>query len=68
MNLWRNRRWLRDALSEIGCGLLTVLLITIPLWVFTVAARGPAFALAALAVLLAVLIAVAVLSRWIRRR
>ncbi len=68
MSLWRNRRWLREALSEIGCGLLTMLVFTIPLWVITVATRGPAFALGAIAVLLAVLVGVAVLSRWIRRR
>lgn len=68
MSLWRNRRWLREALSEIGCGFLTVLLFTIPLWVITVAARGPAFAVGAIVLMLAVVIGVALLSRWIRRR
>lgn len=68
MNFWRDPRWLRGALSEIGCGFLTVLLVTIPLWVITVATRGPAFALSTIGLLLLVLIAVAALSRWLRGR
>ena len=68
MKLWRNRRWLWGAVSEIGCGLLTIMLITIPLWVFTVAARGPGFALTMLVLLFAAVIGVAALGRWLKRR
>lgn len=68
MKLWRNRRWLGGALGEIGCGFLTVLLITLPLWIFTVAARGPGFALAVFALMIGVLVALGVVSRWFRRR
>lgn len=68
MNFWRNPRWLRGALGEIGCGFLTVLLVTIPVWVFTVATRGPAFAFGAIILLLVVLVAVALVSRWLRRK
>lgn len=67
MRPWRNRRWLSGAVSEIGCGFLTVLLITIPLWVFTVATRGPGFALTVMAVMVLALVGVALLSRWLRR-
>lgn len=66
MRPWRDRRWLRGAASEIGCGFLTVLLITIPLWVLTVATRGPGFALTVMAVMVVVLVGVAFLSRWRR--
>lgn len=68
MKLWRNRRWLRGALSEVGCGFLTVLFITIPLWVFTVATRGPRFALGIMALLLVVVIGMAVISRLLKRK
>ena len=42
------------ALKDTGCGLLTILLITLPLWVITLALRGPIFALGALLVLVLV--------------
>lgn len=67
MRPWHDRRWLRGAVAEIGCGLLTVLLITIPLWVFTVATRGPGFALMVMAAMVALLIGLGLLSRWLRR-
>ncbi len=67
MRFWRDRRRWWDALSEIGCGFLTVLLVTIPLWVFTVAARGPGFALTVMALTLAALVGVALLGRRLRR-
>ncbi len=68
MSLWRNRRWLRGALSEIGCGFLTIVVITLPVWVLSVATRGPGFALSVFALMVVVLISVAVLSRRFRRR
>ena len=42
------------SLKDTGCGLLTILLITLPLWVITLALRGPVFALGALLVLVLV--------------
>jgi hypothetical protein len=67
LNVWRNRHKIAAAVRELGCGFLTVLFITIPVWVLTLAWRGPAFALAALAVLLAVLIGFTYLSRLLDR-
>ncbi|OQA40937.1 MAG: hypothetical protein BWY52_02738 [Chloroflexi bacterium ADurb.Bin325] len=66
--LWRNRKWVKDALAEIGCGLLTMLLVTIPLWVITLASRGPGFALSVLAGLLVVFLLLVVTSKAFRRR
>jgi len=51
------------ALKDTGCGLLTILLITLPLWVITVALRGPVFALGALAVLVLVVFAMGWLNK-----
>lgn len=65
---WRNRHKLWDAFKEIGCGLLTVLLFTIPVWVLTISWRGPVFALTSLVVLGLALFAVIFLSRILRRR
>jgi hypothetical protein len=56
---WRNRKWLKDAASELGCGLLTMLLVTIPLWVITLATRGPGFAMMVLAGMLLLLLVLA---------
>lgn len=66
--LWRNRRWVKDALSEIGCGLLTMLFVTIPLWVITLATRGPGFALAVLGGLVLVFAVIALTSKSFRRK
>jgi hypothetical protein len=51
------------SIKDTGCGLLTILLITLPLWVITLALRGPAFALAALAVLVLVVFAMGWLNK-----
>jgi len=66
--LWRNREWFKGALSEIGCGLLTMLFVTVPLWVITLATRGPAFALAVLGGLLVIFLLLAVTSKYFRRK
>lgn len=66
--LWRRRRQLAPALKELGCGFATVLFVTAPLWVLTVAWRGPAYALAALAVLTLLLIVMVAVRRFFRRR
>jgi hypothetical protein len=68
MSFWRNRRGVTSAGKEIGCGLITMIVFTAPLWVFTMATRGPRYALAVLAVAAVVLVAVVVLSRALRRR
>ncbi len=62
---------LRDLTSstrDIGCGFLTVLFISLPVWVLTIGWRGPIFAMGALLVLLSMVLAVAFLSRLIERR
>lgn len=51
------------SLKDAGCGLLTILLITLPLWVITLALRGPVFALGALAVLVLVVFAMGWLNK-----
>jgi hypothetical protein len=51
------------SLKDTGCGLLTILLITLPLWVITLALRGPVFALGALAVLVLVVFAMGWLNK-----
>jgi len=61
--VWNNRHKIIDAVKEIGCGLLTVLFITIPVWVLTLAWRGPGFAFGALVLLLLVVIGVGALNR-----
>lgn len=66
--LWRNRRKLGAWLQEIGCGLLTVLLFTLPVWVLTISWRGPGFALASLFVIALVLGIVVAISRLVKRR
>jgi hypothetical protein len=65
--LWRNRQWVKGALSELGCGMLTMLFVTVPLWVITLATRGPAFALAVLAGLILLFIAIALGSKLLKR-
>lgn len=66
--LWRNREWVKGALSEIGCGLLTMLFVTVPLWVITLATRGPAFALGVLGGLLLLFLLLVVTSKYFRRK
>jgi hypothetical protein len=52
---------------DLGCGLLTVLFVSLPLWVFTIAWRGPAYAIGALFILLLLVFGVAVLNRLLER-
>jgi hypothetical protein len=66
--MWRNRQWMKGALSEIGCGLMTMLFVTVPLWVITVATRGPGFAMAVLAGLVLVFVAIAATSKFFKRK
>lgn len=66
--LWRNRRALSPMAKELGCGLITVIVFTLPLWAFSMATRGPRFALGMLLALVAVLLALTVVTRWWRRR
>ena len=61
---------LRDLTSstrDIGCGFLTILFISLPVWVLTIGWRGPLYAIGALLVLLALVIGVALLSRLLER-
>jgi hypothetical protein len=61
---------LRDLTSstrDLGCGLLTILFISLPVWVLTLAWRGPLFAVVALTVLLALVFGVALLNRFLDR-
>jgi hypothetical protein len=53
---------------DLGCGLLTVLFISLPVWVLTIGWRGPVFAVGALLVLLALVFGVALLNRFLERK
>ena len=64
----KNRlRDLTVSTRDLGCGLLTVLFISLPVWVLTIAWRGPVYAIGALLVLLALVFGVALLSRFLER-
>jgi hypothetical protein len=52
---------------DLGCGLLTVLFVSLPVWVLTIGWRGPVYAIGALFVLLALVFAVALLNRFLER-
>jgi hypothetical protein len=52
--------------KELGCGLITVLVFTLPLWAFSAATRGPRFAFGLLIALVVVLVALAVITRLLR--
>jgi hypothetical protein len=54
--------------KELGCGLVTVLVFTLPLWAFSMATRGPRFAFAMLAVLVVIVAALAVVTVFLRGR
>jgi hypothetical protein len=54
-------------IKDLGCTALTVLFISIPIWVMSVAWRGPVFAFLALVVLLALVFGVAALNRLFSR-
>jgi hypothetical protein len=62
----RVRGWLRG-LTERGCAILVVLLVTMPLWVMSLAWRGPLYTLAALALLALVVAALSALERWLKK-
>ncbi len=66
--LWRHRRALSSAGKELGCGLLTMLAFTAPLWAFTMATRGPRFAFTVLAGAVVAMALMVVVSRLFRRR
>jgi len=48
--------------------LLTILFISLPVWVLTIGWRGPLFAIGALLVLLLLVVGVALLNRCLERR
>jgi VIT1/CCC1 family predicted Fe2+/Mn2+ transporter len=60
-------RDLTASTRDIGCGFLTVLFISLPVWVLTIGWRGPVYAIGALLVLLALVVSVALLSRLLER-
>jgi len=60
-------RGLSLSARELGCGMLTVLFITLPVWVLTIGWRGPVYAVGALLVLLALVFGVALLNRLLER-
>jgi hypothetical protein len=66
--LWRNRRTLSPMLKELGCGMVTVIVFTAPLWVFSAATRGPRFVVGMFVALVLVLAALAVITRLFRGR
>jgi hypothetical protein len=53
---------------DLGCGILTVLLITLPVWVLTTAWRGPVYAVRSLILIAVAVLVVAYLSRVLDRR
>jgi hypothetical protein len=53
---------------DLGCGLLTVLFVSLPVWVLTLGWRGPVFAVGALLVLLVLVFCVALLNRFLERK
>jgi hypothetical protein len=62
-----NLRDLTVSTRDLGCGLLTVLFISLPVWVLTIGWRGPVYAIGALLVLLGLVFGVALLSRFLER-
>ena len=64
--LWRNRRTLSPMAKELGCGLITVLVFTLPLWAFSMATRGPRFALGMLFALVVIVAVMAVATVFLR--
>jgi hypothetical protein len=63
-----NLRNLSASTRDLGCGLLTVLFISLPVWVLSIGWKGPIFAAVALLVLLALVFGVAFLNRLLERR
>jgi hypothetical protein len=61
---------LRDMASstrDLGCGLLTILFISLPVWVLSLGWRGPLFAIGSLIVLFALVFGIALLNRFLER-
>ena len=56
-----------ETFKELGCGLLTIALVTLPVMAFSLATRGPSFFLKIAAIVLILLVAYAVFHR-IRHR
>ena len=54
-------------IKDLGCTILTVLFVSIPLWVVSIAWRGPLFAMVALIVLLALVFGAAMISKFFSR-
>lgn len=67
-SLWRHRRALWSAGKELGCGFLTVIAFTAPLWAFSIATRGPRFAFGVMGAMVVVLALVFLVSRLLRKR
>ena len=65
---WRDRRVLTSAGKELGCGLLTMLAFTAPLWAFSMATRGPRFAVTMLVLAMVVMAALVFVTRALRKR
>jgi hypothetical protein len=53
-------------IRDTGCSLLTILLVTLPFWVISMAWRGPLFALGALAVLMLLVLGFAALNKYLK--
>jgi hypothetical protein len=60
-------RELSSSTRDLGCGLLTILFISLPVWVLTIGWRGPIFAVGALLVLAALVSGVALLNGFLER-
>jgi hypothetical protein len=60
-------RGLTISVRDLGCGFLTVLFVSLPVWVLTIAWRGPVYAIGALLVLLLLAFGVAILNRLLER-
>jgi len=56
-----------ERIHELGCGILTLLFISLPVWVLTTAWRGPLYAIGALIVLFGLVFAVAYLGKLVDR-
>jgi hypothetical protein len=67
-SVWRNRRTLSPMAKELGCGLITVIVFTAPLWAFSAATRGPRFAVGMFVLLVLILVALAVITHLVRGR
>jgi hypothetical protein len=65
---FRDRKALVSAGKELGCGLLTMLAFTAPLWAFTMATRGPRYAFTVLVAAVVVLALMVVVSRVLKKR